>query len=76
MQFDTSKLKGRIYEVYGNQKEFCKAINAHDSNVSGYLNGRSTLSQESIEAWAKALKIEPSEIGLYFFARAFDETQK
>ena len=38
--FDTSKLKGRIIEMYGTQGAFAKAIDRTDTYVSLVLKGK------------------------------------
>lgn len=74
--FDTTKVKGRIYTVFGNQRAFAKAVGETDGSVSRYLTGKRILSQETIEVWANVLGIDKPDIGDFFFARIFDETQK
>lgn len=73
--FDYSKLKGRIVEICGNQRNFAKAINRSEWYVSRIMNDASYLDQVEIDTWAKALKIDDSDIASYFFTRKIDETQ-
>lgn len=67
--YNYSKLRGRITELFGTQKVFATAVGFTSTRVSLILNGRAFLDQKSIEKWVEALKIEPEEIGAYFFAR-------
>lgn len=63
-----NKIRGKIVEVYGSQKEFAKAIGLSEQSVTAKLNGRTDMSQDDILKWADALKLEVSDIGNYFFA--------
>lgn len=67
-EYTYSKLKGRIVEKYGSQKAFCKAIQRPENTVSRKLNNFIAFSQEDINEWAKALDIDVSEYGVYFFS--------
>ncbi len=62
-----NKIRGKIVEVYGSQKEFAKAIGLSEQSVTAKLNGRTDMSQDDILKWADALKLEVSDIGNYFF---------
>lgn len=68
MQFDHSKLLGRIVEKYGSQSAFAMAINWTESKVSSRLSNRTQLDAGEIILWAKALDIPTEEIAVYFFA--------
>lgn len=62
-----NKIRGKIVEVYGSQKEFAKAIGLSEQSVTAKLNGRTDMSQDDILKWADALNLEVSDIGNYFF---------
>ena len=62
-----NKIRGKIVEVFGSQREFAKAIGLSEQSVTAKLNGRTDLSQDDILKWADALKLEVSDIGNYFF---------
>lgn len=62
-----NKLRGKIVEVYGSQKEFSGKIGLSEQSITSKLNGRSDFSQEDILRWSNALKLDKSEIGNYFF---------
>lgn len=64
--FDYSKLKGRIYERFGNMKNFASALKISQSKLSLWLNERD-LTQSIIIKIALALEIPAEEIGIYFF---------
>ena len=67
MCFTYNKLRGRIVEIFGSQKEFSKNINLSEQSVTAKLNGRSDFSQSDILLWSSALKIKMEDIGAYFF---------
>ena len=65
--FETSKLRGRIIEVFGSQSAFAEHVGNSVSYVSQYLTGKVYLDQRVINSWGKALGIVPAEYGVYFF---------
>ena len=69
MHYNTSKLKGRIIEKYGSQKEFSRAVNKTEAYISLYLNGNVFLDQRTIDEWAEKLGIPSDGIYAYFFAK-------
>lgn len=62
-----SKLRGRIVELYGSQKQFAKAIGLSEQSVVAKLNCRSDFSQSDIIKWCNILKIDTNEVASYFF---------
>ena len=69
------KLKGRIVEIYSNQKTFAKTLSIGENLLSRKLNGLCAITQEDVYKWSKLLKIEPQDIGLYFFPQMFNENE-
>ena len=70
------KLKGRIVEVCGSQREFCKIANIKtESLLSRKLNGLCAITQDDVFEWATILKIPAQDIGLYFFPQMFNENE-
>lgn len=67
VEFDYSRLRGRIIEKYGTQGKFAEANNITDRSVSLKLNNGIGLSQEEIIDWCKKLDIELDKIPYYFF---------
>ena len=65
--FDYSKLKGRIVEKYGTQRNFALANKITDRSMSLKLNNGIGLSQEEIITWCQMLEINVDEISAYFF---------
>ena len=62
-----NKLRGKIVEEYGSQKQFSTQINLSEQSITAKLNGRSDFSQDDIIKWSNALHIKKEEIGTYFF---------
>lgn len=73
MNYDYSKLKGRIIEKYGTRGEFAKAIKCSRQSVSNLTTGNSRFNLKTIETWREALDIPDEEIGLYFFTKKVDK---
>ncbi len=66
-QFDYSKLRGRIKEIFGTQEKFAKAVGLSDVSISAKLNNKSEWTQREINRAAIVLKIKKEEISNYFF---------
>ena len=75
MQKNYLKLRGRIVEIYGNQKKFSEKIKTSRQTISYNLNGKRNFTEKSIILWANALKIPESEIGSYFYAEKLDKKE-
>jgi hypothetical protein len=67
VQFDYSKLLGRIKEKCGSQREFSKALGISETSMSAKLTGRTFFTQQEIERSKKILDIEPGKVSSYFF---------
>lgn len=62
-----AKLKGRIVEKYGTQKEFASAIGQSENWISNKMNDISPFSKADMEKWANLLDIPQTEFYDYFF---------
>ena len=69
MEFDYSKLRGRIIEKFGSIKAFAKAYGLSHVTMSNKLNGKVAISMDDIVKMSRPelLDIQPSEFHLYFF---------
>lgn len=67
MQFDYSKLLGRIKECGFTQEKLAEEIGIAKTTMSLKLNNKAGFGQVEIFLICKALKISSSEIGAYFF---------
>ena len=68
LNFDYSKLKGRIKEICNTQDALAEKIGLGRVTLSQRLNNLSFFSQEEIMKICKALLIDPADIPIYFFA--------
>ena len=68
MQFDHSKLCGRIVEKFGTRAAFAAAVGLAESAVSNRLNNRVHMDSEEIIFWSspEILDIPAEEITAYF----------
>ena len=67
VNFDYSKLKGRIYEVFGTQKKFEEAMNMNHTTLWSKLTNKTYFNQEEILQAAGLLGIEKGSESAYFF---------
>ena len=69
MEYDYSKLRGRIIEKFGTIGNFQKHLNISNVVLSKKMNNRVRLSHDDITQWADLLEIPLEQIGVYFFTR-------
>ena len=67
-EFDYGKLRGRIVEKFGSQKNFSSKIHISAGTLSQKLTGLKCFTQVEIFRIASALDIENADISSYFFA--------
>lgn len=67
MQFDYSKLLGRIKEFGFTQEEFASAIGISPTTLSLKLNGKAFFTQKEMDKACAVLENDKSEVGAYFF---------
>lgn len=74
MEFDFSKLIGRIAEKFGTRKAFCEKASISESALSYRLSNKTSFSMEEIYRIIQpdCLDIAPAELGIYFFKPKFD----
>ena len=68
MQFDHSKLSGRITEKYGSQKALAAKIGWTESKLSARLNNLVQFDADEMYMLADVLEIPAEEIPAYFFS--------
>lgn len=68
MQFDHSKLLGRIREYRYTQESLAKAIGINESTLNTKLNGKAFFVTKEIDKICECLEIPDNEIGVYFFS--------
>lgn len=67
MEFDFSKLTGRIIEKFGTRERFAEAMGCTKGWISNRLNNIVHWDAEEILRACKLLDIRPDELHLYFF---------
>ena len=69
MEYDYSKLRGKIVELYGNIREFAKVLGISAAATYNYLNSHTKFDQRSIERWCDLLQIPVDDAVVYFFTK-------
>lgn len=75
MDYDYSKLRGKIREVFGTQEVFAANLNISQSLLSQRINTRSDFRQDEIMLATKLLSIPIADIPSYFFTLKNEKTQ-
>lgn len=65
--YDYSKLKGRIVEILGTQKNFAEKMELSNTSIISKMAGRVDFTQGEIKKASKILAITIEEIPEYFF---------
>ena len=65
--FDFSKLKGKIKEKLGTQREYAKALGYSEKTISKKLSNQTPFTQKDIEKSIKVLDLESADP--YFFKK-------
>lgn len=69
MNFDYSKLRGRIVEKFGSCEAFNKAAGWHQNKTSRILTNKHKLFTDDMIVFVELLDIDTSDIKSYFFTR-------
>lgn len=75
MQFDFSKLLGRIKELGYTQESLAKEIGISEVTMSLKLNNKAFFTQPEMEKIRRTLLIPRDEMGAYFFTLKVQETK-
>ena len=67
MNYNYSKLRGRIREYYGRESDFAKSMNLSNNSLSKKLNNKVRFTQDEITIMIERLDIKKVEIKDYFF---------
>ncbi len=67
MEFDYSKLKGKIKEKYDTQLNFSKVLGISERSLTLKMNCKRDWRQNEIAKCIRLLDISPENIGEYFF---------
>ena len=67
MSFNYSKLKGRIIEKYGTQRNFAREMNLSEKTLSSKLKNITSWKNDDISRACDLLEIPMEEMPVYFF---------
>jgi len=67
LEFDYSRLLGRIYEKFGSKKSFCEAVGKSKAWIITHLDGTVAWKAEDIVLTCRVLEIPLEEAHSYFF---------
>lgn len=67
MAFNYDKLKGRIIEIFGSQREFASAMGWSERTLSLKINGEIPWKQTDICKALNLLRLSETDIPTYFF---------
>ena len=68
IEFDYSKLRGRIREKFGSYKNLDPHISFSTVSLSNKLNNKTYFNNSEMIELAKALEIEDEELSVYFLS--------
>ena len=67
-QFNYSKVRGKIKEVFGTESAFANALGISNQKLSMIFNHKAEFSLANIKDAVILLDIEPEDIYMYFFS--------
>lgn len=73
MNYDYSKLNGKIKEVCDTQDIFAKKMGISTTSVNNKLNNKTPFTQNEIDMAIQILNIKPEEIQAYFFTQKVEK---
>lgn len=76
MQYDYSKLCGRIKEIFGTQEAFAKEIQMSSTTLIKKLSNKVKFRQDEIGRSMKALKLNMKLLPIYFFKEKVEKNQQ
>lgn len=75
IEFDYSKLIGKIKENFNNRKDFAKLIPLSLNSLSKKLHNKVPFTSSEIYNMAQVLNIDPIEISIYFYTTRVEKVQ-
>lgn len=73
MEFDYSKLRGRIVEKFGSIEAFSSETSISNISVSKKLNNKVPISRADMIEWSNLLEIPVEEYGLFYCTEKLKE---
>ena len=75
LDFDYSKLRGRIREVCETQERFSDLMGMSKATISAKINNKSEFTQPEIIRAVEVLNLQYDEISSYFFTPSVQKTE-
>jgi len=75
MNFDHSKLRGKIFEKFRSQRQFAQALGISPATLNYRLSGKLPFTAPEMFKAIRLLEIDPSEISKYFLTPRKEKTQ-
>lgn len=75
VKLNYNKLRGRIKEKLGTEGAFARAIGRSQNYITKVFQGKSYFTQADVCRSADILDIDQNDIGIYFFAPEFTNTE-
>lgn len=69
IEYDYSKLRGRIVEKFGTIAKFCEAVGTNYVAMSMKLNNKTGISRDEMANWGQHLDIDVDDYGTFFCTR-------
>ena len=76
MEFDFSKLIGKIKEKYKNRDDFAKIIGLSSNSLSKKLNNKVPFTSPEIYKIVEVLDVDVKDIAIYFFVAKVEKIQQ
>ena len=76
MDFNYSKLRGRIREMFKTEGKFEEAMGFSSTSLSAKLNNNVEFTQKEMDRASTILKIERKDIPEYFFTTEVQEAEQ
>lgn len=76
MEYDYSRLRGRIREKFGSEGNFADKIGMNRSTFSLKCGNKSEFTQDEIFRILQALGLDAADIGNYFFTPVVEKSQQ
>lgn len=73
IQYDYSKIKGRIRECCSTQSDFAKVLDISDTSLSNKLTNKTPFTQDEIMKSIEFFKLTSAETFEYFFKEKVDK---
>lgn len=73
VEFDYSKLRGRIVEKCGTLEAFSNEVNISLTALSKKLNNKMEITRDNIISWSEVLDIPQEDFGVFYFVKKLND---